>query len=348
MPTASGTPDTPTTPLGEGHLGDPLGEQRRFFASRAVVSLGGWSVVQVSGEDRLTWLDSLSSQSLTGFLPGTTLESLILTPQGRVEHGWLMVDDGSSTWLLVEPGLVGSLMAWLTKMVFRSRVSVSDLSDSMSVFAYWSTLPESVSAALGSAVVWVDPWPGVAAGGWAYSAPAHPGEGFQLGFIATDTPEAFDGVERAGSWALDAADIRAGRPRVASEADHKCLPHEADWLRTAVHLNKGCYRGQESVAKVHNLGHPPRRIVLLHLDGTESHLPTPGSPVLAGDTEVGSVTRSVNHHEWGPIALALIRRTTAADQVLTVDADGVAIAANQEVLVALDAGRVNAPSLPKK
>jgi folate-binding protein YgfZ len=135
---------------------------------------------------------------------------------------------------------------------------------------------------------------------------------------------------------------------VVTEADHKCLPHEVDWLRTAVHLNKGCYRGQESVAKVHNLGHPPRRLVLLHVDGSESHLPEPGSPVMAGDTQVGSVTRSVNHHEWGPIALALIRRTTPADQVLAVDAGGSMIATSQEVLVTPDAGRVNAPTLSKK
>jgi len=348
VPSASGTRDTPTTPLGQGHHGDPLGEQRRFFASQALVPLTGWSVVEVSGEDRLTWLDALSSQSLTGFIPGDTAESLILTPQGRVEHGWLMVDDGASSWLLVEPGRAESLLAWLNKMVFRSRVSISDRSESMAVFCYWSGLPEQVSSNTGEAIVWVDPWPGVRAGGWSYSVGAHPGEGFQLRFIATAMPEIFDGVSRAGTWAVDAADVRAGRPRVATEADHKCLPHEVDWLRTAVHLNKGCYRGQESVAKVHNLGHPPRRLVLLHVDGSESHLPEPGSPVMSGDTEVGFITRSVNHHEWGPIALALIRRTTPADQVLAVDVGGSMIAASQEVLVAPDAGRVNAPTFSKK
>ena len=88
----------------------------------------------------------------------------------------------------------------------------------------------------------------------------------------------------AGTLALEALRIAAWRPRAATEVDATTIPHELDWLRSAVHLSKGCYRGQETVAKVHNLGHPPRRLVMLHLDGSDGVLPAPGSAVSAPAT----------------------------------------------------------------
>ena len=348
MSSGSGSPDgTPVMP-GHHHLGDPLGEQRRFFSGDAVIALPHHRVVSISGPDRLTWLDSLSSQFLIGLAPGHTTENLILSPQGRVEHRFLIVDDGETSWLLVEPGASVALMTWLNKMTFRTDVTTTEQSDGMDVYALWSD-DESVESTLPTgSVIWRDPWPGVEAGGFAYSDPNHPGSGFRLVYVATPaSSEVFATHQRAGVWALDAAEIRAGRPSLLAEVDEKTLPHEVDWLRTAVHLNKGCYRGQETVAKVHNLGHPPRRLVLLHLDGSESTLPEAGSQVVAGDKPVGYITRSVLHHEWGPIALALIKRNVAPEDTLTVSHGDQMVAASQEVLVAPDAGRVNAPTLPR-
>ena len=80
----------------------------------------------------------------------------------------------------------------------------------------------------------------------------------------------------AGTWAAEALRIAAWRPRLGFETDHRTIAHEVDWLRTAVHLHKGCYRGQETVARVHNLGRPPRRLVFLHLDGSGHTLPARG------------------------------------------------------------------------
>src|SRR5262249_28594349 len=80
-------------------------------------------------------------------------------------------------------------------------------------------------------------------------------------------------------------------------------------IETAVHLSKGCYRGQETVARVHNLGHPPRRLVFLHLDGSEATLPAHGDPVTMGDAEIGFTGSAARHFELGPVALALIKRT---------------------------------------
>ena len=139
-----------------------------------------------------------------------------------------------------------------------------------------------------------------------------------------------EGGGPVGLWALEALRIAAGRARLGFETDHRTIPHEIGWLETAVHLDKGCYRGQETVARVHNLGRPPRRLVLLHLDGSDSELPPPGSPVTLDGREVGRVTSSARHYELGPIALAVVKRST--DVAAPLVAGGVA--AGQEAVVA--------------
>ncbi|TFD18773.1 folate-binding protein YgfZ [Cryobacterium sp. TMS1-13-1] len=164
-------------------------------------------------------------------------------------------------------------------------------------------------------------------------------------------------VKPAGLLALEALRIAAWRPRRAREVDEKSIPHELDWLRTAVHLSKGCYRGQETVAKVHNLGHPPRRLVMLHLDGSEGVLPAPGDPVQADRVRpeaepervvVGSITSSAIHYELGPIALAVIKRTIPGASTLYVESEGISISAGQEIIVPQSAGSVaDIPRLPR-
>ena len=148
--------------------------------------------------------------------------------------------------------------------------------------------------------------------------------------------------------AADALRVAAWRPRWSAEVDERVLPHEVDWIRTAVHLSKGCYRGQETVAKVHNLGHPPRRLVALQLDGSDSVLPSRGSAVYAGADVVGAITSSALHFEDGPIALAVVRRSTPVDVDLTVDTDAGRISAAQEVVVPPEAGATaNVPRLTR-
>jgi folate-binding protein YgfZ len=142
------------------------------------------------------------------------------------------------------------------------------------------------------------------------------------------------GAVLAGIWAYEALRIAAHRPRFGLDTDHRTIPHEVGWIDVAVHLDKGCYRGQETVARVHNLGHPPRRLVFLHLDGSEDRLPAHGDPVVAGGADVGFVGSAARHYELGPIALALVKRTVAVDATLLADG----IAATQEVIVPPDAG----------
>jgi folate-binding protein YgfZ len=152
-----------------------------------------------------------------------------------------------------------------------------------------------------------------------------------------------NGLPSVGADALTALRIAAHRPSQLSEVDAKTLPHELDWLSTGVHLSKGCYRGQESVAKVHNLGHPPRRLVLLQLDGSGHFLPEVGDPVYVqgDDRQRGVVTSTAHHFEMGPIALAVINRVTDPSAILVVTSGNETISATQEVIVPTDAGAAN-------
>jgi len=314
------------------HYGNPLVESQEFSTGESWVDCSDWGVVRVSGPDRLLWLDSLSSQSLSHLEPGVTTESLILDPQGHIEHRFLITDDGASSWLLTEPGSSQALIEWLVKMRFGMQVEASDVSAEYAVLA--STRPPVDT----SGPVWVDPWPNIGDGSVGYGPEPHPGEGSAVTFwmvpresLTLDIAQSW-----AGSWALKAHLIATGRPMLA-DVDAKSLPHEWDWLRTAVHLNKGCYRGQETVAKIHNLGHPPRRSVLFHLDGSTGLLPESGAAVRAGGTVLGYVSRSARHYEWGPIGIGLVKRSIAVEDVTVEVGEDVTIA-RMETLTSPTAG----------
>lgn len=335
------------------HIGSPLREQRDLERGLAVAPLGDRAVITVGGDDRLTWLDSLASQALAALAPGVSTELLILDPQGHIEHVAAVVDDGERTWLIVDREDAAGLLAWLTRMRFRLRVDPQDASADYAVVAGTAAAVADIDAV----TRWIDPWPNVSVGGWGYSVvDPHPGRGRD--WVEAIVPlDALDAIaaqvtrgERkiAGSLAADALRVAAWRPRHRSEADGRTLPHEVDWMRTAVHLSKGCYRGQETVAKVHNLGHPPRRLVSLQLDGSDAVLPVHGDVVRWGDEVVGAITSAVRHHEEGPIALALVKRSTPVDADLIVDTDGESIAAAQEQIVPPDAGRTaSIPRMPR-
>ena len=334
---------------GVSHFGDPFREQRRLMAGTAIAPLDDRAVIEVAGPERLSWLDSITSQSVGRLAPGESTELLVLDPQGRVEHAAGVVDDGSSTWLIADAGDADALAAWLTRMKFRTQATVERRADLTLVgFVDGASAAATVMAAAlgsnGAPLIWADPWQRVTAGGHQYAEISeHPGAAlaWRVGILTNESAaalaESLDPEEAAGLLAAEALRIAAWRPRWAAEVDERSLPHESDWLRSAVHLNKGCYRGQETVAKVHNLGHPPRRLAALQLDGSDAVLPPAGSPVFAGDDEVGHITSAARHHEDGPIALAILsRRTPVGD--LTVRADGIDIAAAQQVIVPADAG----------
>src|SRR6478736_7896435 len=153
------------------HVGNPLAEQRALAEGRAVAPLGDRRVLAVPGEDRLSWLDSLASQSLTGLVAGSSTELLILDPQGHVEHAASVVDDGETAWLIVDRADADGLLAWLLRMRFRLRVAPRDASDEFAVVGGTRAAVEKLDVAApgGVPLVWHDPWPGIGVGGWAYS-----------------------------------------------------------------------------------------------------------------------------------------------------------------------------------
>ncbi len=305
MTTTSPLLDLPGAVAAEGidagvaaHYGSFNTEQRTLVAGDGFVDLSHRDVLRVSGPERLTWLHSLTTQHLTDLRPGTWTQALVLSPNGHVEHAFDGVDDGEAVTLHTEPGAGGPLLEFLQRMVFMTRVELAD-----------------VTAEL--AVTWRP-------------------KGFDL--VPRDRLAAYaDAAGPAcGLWAHEALRIGRGEPRFGMDTDHRTIPNEAGWIPSAVHLDKGCYRGQETVARVHTLGRPPRRLTLLHLDGSENRLPERGADLTLADggKVVGFVGSSARHHELGPVALALVKRNVALDA--TLSAGG--LVASQEVVVDPEVG----------
>jgi len=294
------------------HYGSFTREQRTLESGEGFVDLSHRGVVRVSGPDRLTWLHSLTSQHFESLAPGVATGALVLSPQGHVEHAMYGVDDGEGFTAHVEPDEAPSLVEWLDRMRFMMRVEVEDVTAE-------------------HAVVWR---PTARVDGAPYS-----------GYVLVPRVELATFAQAAGPvaglWAFEALRIARGEPRLGLDTDHRTIPNEAGWIGPAVHLDKGCYRGQETVARVHTLGRPPRRLTLLHLDGSENRLPARAAPLLLDGKQVGLVGTSARHHELGPIALALVKRNVPVEAAL--DADG--IPASQEILVDPEVGLHVRPQL---
>jgi folate-binding protein YgfZ len=283
------------------HFGEPVKEQRAIEAGTAWADLSHLSVIAVDGEDRLKWLHDLITQFLTDLEAGMWKPAMILDPQGHVEYQFNLVDDGTSTFLVLDASYAESLVAYLTKMKFMLKV---DVRDATSEFA--------VLRAPGATTDIGGPFALVPRGEVAQMAQA---------FNAVAT--------QVGTWALDAERVAAGRPRIGFETDHKTIPNEIGVLNGAVHMNKGCYRGQETVAKIFNLGNPPRRLTMLHLDGSDVGFPATGTKIENEGVVVGFIGTVARHHELGTIALAIVKRNTPLDATLSVDG----IAAAQQPIV---------------
>jgi tRNA-modifying protein YgfZ len=302
------------------HYGDPFAEQRALTGALGLVDRSHRGVIRITGPDRLSWLHSLTTQDLASLAPGSTAEALILSPNGHIEHHLTLTDDGTQLWAHVEPGTAGPLLEFLESMRFMLRVEPADVTAAYAVLTLMGPAA-ATSPADEAAVATTDTF------------------GMDLIVRREELAEAAarlqaGGAVLAGTWAYEALRIAARRPRFGLDTDHRAIPHEVGWIDTAVHLSKGCYRGQETVARVHNLGHPPRRLVFLHLDGSEDRLPGHGDAVLAGDAEVGFVGSAARHYELGPIALALVKRTVPVDATLLA----AGVPAAQEVVVPPDAG----------
>ena len=284
------------------HFGEPFKEQKALEVGTAWADLSHLKVIAIAGVDRLTWLHDITTQHLSALEAGVWVDVMVLDPRGHVEFQFLLVDDGQTSWAVVAPAYLDGLMAYLTKMIFTRQVEVRDASGEYVVLRA----------------------PGL---------PTELGGPYALVPRAEldEMKKAFDAhAMQVGTWALDALRVAAGRPRIGFDTDHKSIPNELGVLGGAVHMNKGCYRGQETVAKVFNLGKPPRRLTLLHLDGSGVELPLPGALITLEGKSIGFVGTVARHHELGPIALALVKRSVPIDATLIAGG----ISATQEEIVA--------------
>ena len=266
------------------HFGDPAKEQRALKSGVGWADLSHLEIVAVKGVDRLRWLHDLTTQHLETFSGGWT-SGLILDHLGHIEHQFLIFDDGETSWLIVDVDRAAPLIDYLNKMRFTMRVEVRDASSEKSLIRIPGPIDDL-------------------------------GGPFQL--VNRGAIPDFKGATQVGIWALEAMRVEAMRPRIGLETDHKSIPNEIGLLNKSVHLNKGCYRGQETVAKVNNLGQPPRKLVLLHLDGSDVDLPAIGADIERDGIKVGFVGTVARHYELGNIALGIVKRNVEADSALTV------------------------------
>ena len=266
------------------HFGDPVKEQLALAAGTAWADLSHLEIVAIKGVDRLRWLHDLTTQHLETFTGGWT-NGLILDHLGHIEHQFIMFDDGETSWLVVDVDRAAPLIDYLKRMQFTLRVEVRNASNEKSLIRIPGFTDDL-------------------------------GGPFQL--VERGAIPEFPDAMKVGIWALEAERVAALRPRLGLETDHKSIPNELNLLNKSVHLNKGCYRGQETVAKVHNLGQPPRKLVMLHLDGSEIDLPDVGSEVQRDGVKVGFVGTVARHFELGNIALAVIKRNVDNDTQLSV------------------------------
>ena len=298
------------------HLGDPLREQRLLAESAGTVDRSNREVVQISGTDRLTWLHTICSQHVAALADGDATESLVLSPHGHVEQHWQVVELDGTVWLDTEPGASATVLEYLQKMRFLKRVEPVDVTPDWAVLSLVGPRTPEVLAALGLDAP--AQHHGVALpGGGVLRTMSWPGPGGADLIVPRADRDLWlqrltdAGAPQAGNWAFEALRVESRRPRLGFETDHRTIPHEIGFIGSAVHLDKGCYRGQETVARVHNLGRPPRSLVLLHLAGESDELPEPGTPVEAGGRAIGFVGTAVHHYELGPIALAVVKRSIA-------------------------------------
>ncbi|MGH3436461.1 MAG: YgfZ/GcvT domain-containing protein, partial [Sciscionella sp.] len=270
------------------HYGDPFTEQRAADRAVAVVDRSNREILAVPGEDRLTWLHALTSQHLLALAEGSGTEALVLDAHGHVEHHVVAGHHGGTVWLDSNPGYAAGLLTYLEAMRFWSKVEPHDATEDLAVLTLLGPetggvidLPETaygIRALDGGGFARRMPWPGK--------------DSVDL-LVPRDSVLDWwrkltgAGARPAGSWAFEALRVEALRARLGVDTDERTIPHEVNWIPSAVHLDKGCYRGQETVAKVHNIGKPPRRMVLLHLDGSPDIVPETGDPVMLGSRTVG-------------------------------------------------------------
>lgn len=260
---------------------DPL------FDGKTFVDLSHWRKIAVSGGDAFDWLNSLISADIDDLAPGRSRRSLLLSPTGRVRAEFTVTLPGGSLVLVQDPEQPRSILDLLAPYVLSSDVELEDRTNALALLAFpHREIPPNAPGA-------------------AFSSPSVLGQGVDVILLAEDhkvlAPGFAKSYRQAGNEELEAWRIAAGLPRVGIDVTEEDLPQESR-LEDAVSFDKGCFLGQEAVAKVRNLGHPRR--VLLRLEADRSL--SPGDPIMANGDEVGRIT-SASGTEIGSVGLGRVK-----------------------------------------
>jgi tRNA-modifying protein YgfZ len=259
---------------------------RSLAAGRAYADLSGWRKVAVTGMDALEWLNDLVSADISRLATGRSVRSLLLSPTGRVRAEF-MVSLPEDALLLIQDPSQRPILELLGPYTLSSEVDLADRTAELALFA----LPNHTATPANAPAMPTTPsclGPGID-----LVAPAHE-HGRVLASLASSFSQATQ--EDVDTWR-----VIAGLPRLGVDVAEEDLPQEAG-LEGAVAFDKGCYLGQEAVAKVRNLGHPRR--LLLRFEAEPGI--APGDVVMADGQEAGALT-SVAVAGDRAVALARVR-----------------------------------------
>jgi len=258
-----------------------------FENGRALLDLSDHWVSAVVGNDAAKWLNDLVTAKVDRITPGRACGSFLLDPRGHIRAHFIVARTWQSFLLIQDPAQPDPVGELLRKYVLSSDVAITE--EKACIFA----VPGSPA---GPSVSW----------SVAPAAPEH-GGGTYLGAPAERHDELMrslsEGLVPVSKVALEAARISAGIPRYPVDLVPNSIPAEAPALQNEViDAEKGCFLGQESVARVRNLGHPPNLVVILRTDATVSV----GEPVTEGGKKVGRITSAVADPA-GTTAIARVR-----------------------------------------
>jgi len=244
--------------------------------------------VRVAGPDAEAYLQRMLSNDVEAIGPGEACEALLLTARGRVIATLVVVHRRTGDFLLLtEPELGQRVRDELLRFRFAAKAEIE-------LEGHVSTLVLGEPARDG-AIPNRD-----------YGVPAYE-------LLDGTAP---DGAEPIDEHELERLRILARTPRLGREIDDRVLPAEAGLDERAVSFTKGCYPGQEPVARLHYRGHANRRLRVLVLDGLD--LPERDAPLLLDGKEVGRVTSAVGGPEGDVLALAYVRREVPPDVELAI------------------------------
>jgi tRNA-modifying protein YgfZ len=264
------------------------------------------ATIGLRGADVLRYLHAVCTQDTAGLRPGDAAEALLLSPKGRIEFAFRLAVLAEGVLLDTDGDAAPALAERLARFVFRYDVTVAEPTKGAV-----SLLGPAAGGAVAAAGLPVPGTPGDPGGPGLVAHRTAVG----VDLVGPDAPAAAGALKRAGVaagpaelWEL--VRVERGLPRAGRELTDDVLAEEAGLLGSHVHLDKGCYPGQETVARVHNLGQVQRRLAGLSFrpDGPGG-LPAPPTDLVTDDgRRAGQLRSVVDHPELGPIGLAYVRR----------------------------------------